>query len=567
MKTNFKLILFIFTLTSCTKEVIIEQPNENNEIIFNNTSLKYDIIERNIDSGTKFINLLKSNENTLIIIEEELVLDNTITNNFDLKTENKIIQFIENGRLIFKDDFKIEFFGYIIANEINHIFNIDDINNTPFIGKFKNENIFPEWFGAKSTIEYNVAPIVVNGSGCNSLYEQDNFYNNSKPIQFTLNTAKGFYNSSSNYDHQKFYYGGNKVKLQNGFYPIHNTIHIPSGIEFIGNGQTKTWITDVSECGLDPMLEIHPEISDDTDLVAGNIKINNIGFRGLGANSSNQQYWLTKQILNAENVVYNFIIDDCRFEKSNNLIDLVDCYGDVIIKNSNLSYGIDSALELSKCHSFTLENCRIENTKNSDPNTRSSALVIYKGQPITINNSIFQYNDCYAIYASQANQLNITNCYFEDNFINTTDSSSDTSVTTGAFIISLKSPQINIVNNTFTFEREISGDKPVMINIVHFIDTRLVQFHGNRITNDLTSDEINDENNPIYNIDKAVAVTDINTPKNDEDEDEEYRYNTSFFGYYETDKIKTIRDFIINNNFVNTSYTRSLGDAKPDYLN
>ena len=575
MKTLFKLLVIAILLNSCTKEVIILEeviePDKTAETSLEELGLTYSKTV-NPNDAINFIEELKSEDSALIIVSTSITIDQEFLDP-DSKTTNKILKFEEAGQLVFSNNSFINFQGYLYANPFSHIFNIDGTTSTPLSENLKNDIIYPDWFGAITYKDYN--------KNYNSVYD------NSKAIQFSLDIASARTVIQRDYSHNKYHYNGKKVKLNTGFYGIKNKLNLPSGVELFGNGQSKSWIFDAYKDGLDLMIEIKSEKWDeslpDKDstgavnvkniIFAGNININNIGFKGVGANSSGTNNWKTKRILKATEAVYNFTIDDCRFEKAHDLIWFYRCFGDVTIKNSNLSFGIGSAINIKESHSFNLENCRVENIRNLNETKRSAALIISTSQPVSVNNSVFQFNDAYAIWALQANQLNVTNCYFEDNFIKS--SSTEDVRVNGYNIVCKNTVQANITDNSFAFARDLkqtlsNGEQKVFVHGVLFDNTRLAKFDGNRITNKIRGNEETDKDKEGYpfprefhSFEQTVVVsgTDYYLKIIGMDED------PSCLSSNTPECQEMRRKYIIQNNFVDTDYTRNLeDDEKPHYL-
>ncbi|KAA1240773.1 hypothetical protein [Aquimarina sp. RZ0] len=481
------------------------------KIIVNDKQSLYNAI--NNGTGDK---LIVVEENSIIEINDDPFFDQYLTARICLKFEfNSRLKFIDNGR--FRWFGRIEFYEY--SQYILDITNSNDPENAVY-GHITNSTIKLEWFGAQASNQYNIFREDTPSGGAvvsepNYSRINDLIYrlipDNTLQFKCALNLAKAI--KRSKYDRVKNYSNGKIIQLEAGFYGISETLMIPNGIELIGYGPTKTAIIDKSEDGLHIMfrlrdtryepveykLDENGNIATDTEgnpiiiTQFGNyIRIKNLGIRGFGSNEIHPKNWKTNHLIYAFECVYSIVIDNCRIEKGKNLVKLENCFGDVRITNSNLSYASNGIINLIKCHGFKLDHCRVEVCKNFDsdyPDNQdkhdakpSAAIQISGGgQPVLIQNTIVQFNSGYGIYARGVNLLNISSCYFEDNFIFTSGENIDV----GCQIMITESVQANIIGNSFTQERpnQVDNVNPPNNYAVRVHKSRIFHFTGNRVTN------------------------------------------------------------------------------------
>ena len=387
---------------------------------------------RRITNLAGFITAVNDPDCKLIVVEEGSVIEIEDRISFVESTLEKTIRFGPNAYMEFSHSGLLEWNGFIETDSIFlHVFrNTPSAEfSQPVSGFLRNTIIKPEWFGA--TRSENVEDI----QDCTA------------SLRYALAMAKGL--DTPDWEDTKYNAKGRIVQLNRGFYGVQDTLHVPSGVELRGVGSVRTWLVDISDEGISPtLLQLQtPDELDDPNLFGNYITIRDIGLRGVG-DGGNKSTWNTKRLIYGYQSVYAISIRNCRIERGEILVDLRECFGNVSLKDSHLYLSRTFNINLSSCHGFRLDHCRVEVCKGGAAIGLSGG-----GQPVLFFNCFFQFNTGYAIWARGVNLLNLRDCYFEDNYL-WTEGKPPGQVNVASHVITKDCSLVNITGCSFHIKQE-----------------------------------------------------------------------------------------------------------------
>ena len=419
-------------------------------------------VVRQITNLAGFVAAVDDSECKLIVVQEGSVIEIESRLSFTGSSLEKTIRFEPNAYVEFSHSGLLRWDGLIETDSVClHVFrNTPSTESSrPLSGFLRNTIVKPEWFGATPSEH------IENIQDCTTA------------LKLAFEVAKGL--DTPDWEHTKYNAKGKIVQLNRGFYGVQETLYVASGVELRGVGAVRTWLVDISDEGISPTL-LHLQTVDELENPAlfGNcITIRDIGLRGVG-DLNHENSWNTKRLIYGRQSVYAISIRNCRIERAEILVDLRECFGDVSLKNSHLYLSKTFNINLSKCHGFRLDHCRVEVCKGGAAVGLSDG-----GQPVVFFNCFFQFNTGYAIWARGVNLLNLRDCYFEDSYL-WTGGKPPGQANVASHVIAKDCKQVNITGCSFHQERDNQVDltNPPAMYCVRLLNTDLFYFQGNRIT-------------------------------------------------------------------------------------